>query len=63
MLEQIPKRVESICLWDVGLGIQAKKEWSMGYLFPNANLLVLFDFFLNDRSLKFNKSLKKSLKK
>jgi len=42
MFEEIPKRTESI--WDVGLGLQAKKEWSMGCLFPNVNLLILFDF-------------------
>lgn len=56
MFEEIPKRVESICLWDVGLGIQAKKEWSTDCLFPNGNLLILI--FLYDIGLKFNKSLK-----
>lgn len=33
MIEEIPKSVENICLWSLGLGIQAKNEWSMGCLF------------------------------
>lgn len=33
MLEEIPKRVESICLWGMRLGIQARKEWNMGCCF------------------------------
>ena len=38
MLGIIPKSVESICLWDIGLGTKAKKERSMGSLFSHVNL-------------------------
>lgn len=58
MLEEIPERGESICLWSVRLGIQAKKRVEhRSPLFPSKSLNIFFNFF-NDIGLNFNKSCK-----
>lgn len=46
MLEEIPERGESICLWSVRLGIQAKKRVEhRSPLFPSKSLNIFFLFF------------------